>query len=94
MSGASEQGNRRASGPVLQSVFLAVMDHSAAEPAVATAAATAKAAVTVVVAGLVFFPKRPLSFCNLIPIHLKSVFAYPFLPDYSFLLSLNDFGYY
>ena len=29
MSGASEQANGRASGPVLQSVFLAVIDHSA-----------------------------------------------------------------
>ena len=28
MSGASEQANGRASGPVLQSVFLAVFDHS------------------------------------------------------------------
>ena len=31
MSGASEQANRRASGPVLQSVFLAVLDHSVLE---------------------------------------------------------------
>ena len=30
MSGASEQANGRASGPVLLSVFLAVFDHSAA----------------------------------------------------------------
>ena len=29
MSGASERANGRASGPVLQSVFLAVIDHSA-----------------------------------------------------------------
>ena len=29
MSNASEQANGRASGPVLQSVFLAVIDHSA-----------------------------------------------------------------
>ena len=29
MSSASEQANRRASGPVLQSVFLAVLDRSA-----------------------------------------------------------------
>ena len=29
MSGASERANGRASGPVLQSVFLAVFDHSA-----------------------------------------------------------------
>ena len=29
MSDASEQANGRASGPVLQSVFLAVLDHSA-----------------------------------------------------------------
>ena len=29
VSGASERGNGRASGPVLQSVFLAVIDHSA-----------------------------------------------------------------
>ena len=28
MSGASERANGRASGPVLQSVFLAVIDHS------------------------------------------------------------------
>ena len=28
MSGASERANGRASGPVLQSVFLAVFDHS------------------------------------------------------------------
>ena len=28
MSGASERANGRASGPVLQSVFLAVLDHS------------------------------------------------------------------
>ena len=28
MSGASEQANGRANGPVLQSVFLAVLDHS------------------------------------------------------------------
>ena len=28
VSGASEQANGRASGPVLQSVFLAVIDHS------------------------------------------------------------------
>ena len=28
MSGASERANERASGPVLQSVFLAVFDHS------------------------------------------------------------------
>ena len=32
MSGASEQANRRVSGPVLQSVFLAVIDHSAPRP--------------------------------------------------------------
>ena len=31
MSGASEQVNGRASGPVLRSVFLAVIDHSAME---------------------------------------------------------------
>ena len=30
VSGASERANGRASGPVLQSVFLAVIDHSAA----------------------------------------------------------------
>ena len=30
MSGVSERANGRASGPVLQSVFLAVIDHSAA----------------------------------------------------------------
>ena len=30
MSGASERANGRASGPVLQSVFLAVIDHSEA----------------------------------------------------------------
>ena len=30
MSGASERANGRASGPVLQSVFLAIFDHSAA----------------------------------------------------------------
>ena len=29
MSGASKRANGRASGPVLQSVFLAVLDHSA-----------------------------------------------------------------
>ena len=29
VSGASERANGRASGPVLQSVFLAVFDHSA-----------------------------------------------------------------
>ena len=29
MSGASKQANGQASGPVLQSVFLAVLDHSA-----------------------------------------------------------------
>ena len=29
MSGASEQANGRASGPVFQSVFLVVLDHSA-----------------------------------------------------------------
>ena len=29
VSGASKQANRRSSGPVLQSVFLAVFDHSA-----------------------------------------------------------------
>ena len=28
MSGASEQANGRASGPILQSVFLVVLDHS------------------------------------------------------------------
>ena len=28
MSGASERANGRASGPVLQTVFLAVLDHS------------------------------------------------------------------
>ena len=32
VSGASERANRRASGPVLQSVFLAVLDHSAPPP--------------------------------------------------------------
>ena len=31
MSSASERANGRANGPVLQSVFLAVIDHSAAE---------------------------------------------------------------
>ena len=31
MSGASERANGLASGPVLQSVFLAVIDHSARE---------------------------------------------------------------
>ena len=31
MSGASKRANGRASGPVLQSVFLAVIDHSVAE---------------------------------------------------------------
>ena len=30
MSGASDRANGRVSGPVLQSVFLAVLDHSAA----------------------------------------------------------------
>ena len=32
VSGASEQANGRASGPELQSVFLAVFDHSAGLP--------------------------------------------------------------
>ena len=32
VSGASERANGRASGPVLQSVFLAVYDHSAQAP--------------------------------------------------------------
>ena len=31
VSGASERANGRASGPVLQSVFLAVFDHSAGD---------------------------------------------------------------
>ena len=31
VSGASERANGRASGPVLQSVFLAVLDHSVVE---------------------------------------------------------------
>ena len=31
VSGASERANGRASGPVLQSVFLAVFDHSGVE---------------------------------------------------------------
>ena len=31
MSGASERANGRANGPVLQSVFLVVIDHSATE---------------------------------------------------------------
>ena len=34
MSGASERGNGRASGPVLQSVFLAAIDHSEREKSV------------------------------------------------------------
>ena len=34
VSGASERANGRASGPVLQSVFLAVLDHSDIELAI------------------------------------------------------------